>query len=186
MHAILYTRADCTLCDKAAHILERLAAEGLLTWEKRDIAASPASTAALADRIPVVALAKSEEVLYLPGQPKPLRLPPNSPALHLLQRVRNEAHRFALASHRQRRQKQTLTSFLEGIPGVGPKRRRALMDHFGTWDALRAASVEELARVPGISPKLAQRIWQALHGEGEKDMGTPQEKRGPEAPPRGL
>ncbi len=127
----------------------------------------------LADRIPVVALAKSEEVLYLPGQPKPLRLPPDSPALHLLQRVRNEAHRFALASHRQRRQKQTLTSFLEGIPGVGPKRRRALMDHFGTWDALRAASVEELARVPGISPKLAQRIWQALHGEGEKDMGTP-------------
>ncbi len=120
----------------------------------------------LEERIPVVALAKGEEALYLPGRSEPLRLPADSPALQLLQRVRNEAHRFALRSHRHRRQKQTLTSFLESVPGIGPKRRRALLEHFGTWDALRQASVEDLARVPGISPALARRVWQALHQEG--------------------
>lgn len=115
------------------------------------------------EHIPVVALAKSEEKVYPPWGNEPWDLPPDHPALHLLQRVRNEAHRFALQSHRRRRQKQTLSSYLESIPGVGPKRRQALMERFGTWDALRRATVEDLAQVPGISRGLAETIWRHLH-----------------------
>ena len=119
----------------------------------------------LAERVPVVALAKEQEALFLPGRNEPLLLPRESPALQLLQRVRNEAHRFALAAHRRRRQKQSLSSFLEEIPGVGPKRRKALMDHFQTLDALLAATEEDLARVPGIPASLARRIYRFLHDE---------------------
>ncbi len=117
----------------------------------------------LTQRVALVALAKRDEAIFVPGQTEPLRLERDDPALHLVQRVRDEAHRFALAGHRRRRQSRTLTSLLDAIPGVGPKRRRALRERFGNLQALRAASVRELAAVPGISQALAQRIWAHLH-----------------------
>ena len=84
-------------------------------------------------------------------------------AMHLLQHIRDEAHRFAITGHRQRRQKQRRHSELDDIDGVGPKRRRELLTHFGGIAAIRGASREELAKVPGISQKLADDIYAALH-----------------------
>ena len=88
---------------------------------------------------------------------------PSSDAFHLLQHVRDEAHRFAITGHRQRRQKQRRRSELDGITGVGPKRKRELLTHFGGLSALKGASVEEIAKVPGISRRLAQEVYGALH-----------------------
>ena len=92
-------------------------------------------------------------------------LPPHSDAFHLLQHVRDEAHRFAVTGHRQRRQKQRRQSELDGIPGVGPKRRRELLIHFGSLAALKGASPAEIAKAPGISRKLAEEVYGALHGD---------------------
>ena len=111
--------------------------------------------------IPAVALAKEEELLYLPGRPRPLRLPRSSPALQLLQRVRDEAHRFALSAHRARRTRVGLQSLLDGIPGLGPRRKRMLMERFGSLRRLREASVEEL-REAGLPRPVAERLHQAL------------------------
>jgi len=123
----------------------------------------------LVGQVPVVSLAKeahtksaTEERLYLPGRSEPLALPPRSPALLLLQRVRDEAHRFALAHHRSRRRKAGLASRLEEIPGVGPVRRQRLLRHFGSLEALRAASVEEIAALPGIPRTVAEAIKEHL------------------------
>lgn len=94
-----------------------------------------------------------------------LPLAPSDRALHLLQHIRDEAHRFAITGHRQRRGKQRTQSSLEGIEGIGPKRRRALLAHFGGLKGVRNASVEDLCRVPGINEGLARSLYQALHGE---------------------
>ncbi len=116
----------------------------------------------LAERVPVIGLAKRLEEIYRPGHREPLVLPRSSPALHLLQRIRDEAHRFALTSHRRRRRKVGMASVLEEIPGVGPVRRKALLEHFGSLDAIRRATVEEIASVPGIGPELAATIKDSL------------------------
>jgi excinuclease ABC subunit C len=117
----------------------------------------------LLDKVPLVALAKQFEELYLPGQPAPVILPRRSDALYLVQRVRDEAHRFAVTSHRQRRNKIGMVSRLESIPGVGPAKRKALLKAFGnSIDAIRAASSEELMAVPGINPRLATLIKESL------------------------
>ena len=92
-------------------------------------------------------------------------IPPQSDAFHLLQHIRDEAHRFAITGHRQRRRKQRRSSDLDGIPGVGPKRKRGLLTHFGSLAALKGASRQEIARVPGISGKLAEEVYGALHAE---------------------
>jgi excinuclease ABC subunit C len=89
--------------------------------------------------------------------------PPHGEAFHLLQHIRDEAHRFAITGHRQRRQKSRRRSELDDVPGVGPKRRRELLTHFGGLAALRGASVEEIAKVPGISRKLAEEVFGVLH-----------------------
>jgi excinuclease ABC subunit C len=94
-----------------------------------------------------------------------IRLPPQGDADMLLQQIRDEAHRFAITGHRQRRQKSRRQSEIDGIPGVGPKRRRELLTHFGGVASLRGASIDEIAKVPGISRKLAQDIYGALHGD---------------------
>jgi excinuclease ABC subunit C len=86
--------------------------------------------------------------------------------LHLIQQIRDEAHRFAVTGHRQRRGKARTSSPLESIPGLGPKRRRLLLSHLGGLQEVARAGVEELAKVHGISRALAQRIYDALHGEG--------------------
>ncbi|WP_369809218.1 helix-hairpin-helix domain-containing protein [Oceanicoccus sp. KOV_DT_Chl] len=89
-------------------------------------------------------------------------MPSDSSALHLIQHIRDESHRFAITGHKQRRDKKRRESPLEGIPGVGPKRRRELLRHFGGWQGVSAASVEDLTKLPGISEKLALDIVAAL------------------------
>ena len=108
-------------------------------------------------KVPVVSLAKQFEELYLPGDPAPVILPRRSDALYLVQRVRDEAHRFAITSHRARRNKIGMVSQLEAVPGIGPAKRKALLKAFGnSIDAIRAASADELAAVPGINANLAE------------------------------
>jgi len=113
----------------------------------------------LRDRVPVAALAKRIEEVFLPDQSASVLLPRRSEALYLVQRVRDEAHRFAIASHRKRRRKLSLASRLETIPGVGPKRRKVLLKHFeNSIDAIRSASITELAEVNGINKEVALAI----------------------------
>ncbi|SEH87654.1 excinuclease ABC subunit UvrC [Stutzerimonas xanthomarina] len=105
------------------------------------------------------------ETLYLNDAAHEFTLPGDSPALHLIQQVRDEAHRFAITGHRARRSKARTTSTLEGVPGIGPKRRRELLKHFGGLQELSRASLDEIAKAPGISKKLAESIYAALHSE---------------------
>jgi excinuclease ABC subunit C len=117
----------------------------------------------LIGRVPVVSLAKQFEELYLPENPTPVILPRRSDALYLVQRVRDEAHRYAITSHRARRQKLGMVSLLEAVPGVGPSKRKALLKAFGnSIDAIRSASLEELSSVPGINRRLAEAIKETL------------------------
>ncbi|MGH7507427.1 MAG: excinuclease ABC subunit UvrC [Longimicrobiales bacterium] len=119
------------------------------------VAARQAADAAGAVDVAFASLAKREEEVYLPGRPAPLRLPRTSAALRLLQRIRNEAHRFAHGYNRKLRGKRTLASELAEIPGIGPVRQRALLERFGSVRALRAASAADVARVEGFSSTLA-------------------------------
>jgi excinuclease ABC subunit C len=112
--------------------------------------------------IPMVSLAKREEEVFLPGQSESLRLSRRSPSLRLLQRARDEAHRFGLAYNRKRRTQRTITSELLNIPGVGPTRRRLLLERFGSLAGVKSASVSELATVPGFSTRLAERVLSHL------------------------
>ncbi|MHB8471889.1 MAG: excinuclease ABC subunit UvrC [Gammaproteobacteria bacterium] len=105
------------------------------------------------------------ERLFLPGREAPLILPAHSPALHLIQQIRDEAHRFAITAHRQRRGRARTTSVLEEIPGMGPKRRQQLLKQFGGLREVARAGVEDLAKVKGISKQLAQQIYDALRGD---------------------
>ncbi|MEZ5524117.1 MAG: excinuclease ABC subunit UvrC [Pseudomonadales bacterium] len=105
------------------------------------------------------------ESLFMAGRSDEIVLPPDSPALHLIQHIRDEAHRFAITSHRQARGKTRRTSPLEAIPGVGPKRRRELLTFFGGGQEIERASAEEIAKVPGISKQMAEEIYAALRNE---------------------
>ena len=112
--------------------------------------------------IPVAGLAKQFELLYVPGQKEPIALPRNSPSLHLLQRIRDEAHRFAITHHRKRRGKDQTKSLLDDIPGIGETRRNALLTHFGSLQKIRAASTEELAQAPGMNRQIAEKLQEYL------------------------
>ncbi len=112
----------------------------------------------LLERVPVAGLAKQNEELFLHGRREPVVLPRRSQGLFLVQRVRDEAHRFAITSHRKLRTKQGLASRLEAVPGIGPARRKALLDHFGSITDIQDATMEELMAVRGITPALAQAI----------------------------
>jgi excinuclease ABC subunit C len=109
-------------------------------------------------RVPVVGLAKQQEELFLPGRPESLMLPRRSEGLYLIQRVRDEAHRFALQHHRIRRGKAGVASILDSVPGIGPTRRKALLTHFGSLQGVRAASLEELAAVKGMTREAAAAV----------------------------
>ena len=113
-------------------------------------------------QVPVVGLAKQQEEIFLPGRPKPVYLPRRSQGLFLVQRVRDEAHRFAITHHRTRRRRAGVASQLDSIPGVGPARRNALLKAFGSLDAIRMASVEQLVAVPGIPHAVALAIKEHL------------------------
>jgi excinuclease ABC subunit C len=103
------------------------------------------------------------EQLFRPSVEKPLQLLPDNPGLHLIQQVRDEAHRFAIAGHRAKRGKIRMDSMLEEIAGIGEKRRRNLLARFGGLKGVQQASVEELTRVEGISPSLAEKIYHRFH-----------------------
>ena len=112
--------------------------------------------------LPVVGLAKEREELFFPGDPVPVMLPQTSQALFLVQRLRDEAHRFAITYHRDLRSKRQTRSAFDDLPGVGPKRRRALLRVFGSAKRVREAPVEQIAAVPGIGAALAARIKETL------------------------
>ncbi len=115
-----------------------------------------------ADSVPIASLAKENEQLFIPQRTKPIILPGNSPGLQLLQRLRDEAHRFALSYHQKIRQKRTFASVLDSIPDIGPRRKRALLRQFGSVRAIQQASLEELAATKGITRGLAKRIKESL------------------------
>jgi excinuclease ABC subunit C len=117
--------------------------------------------------IAIVALAKRDEELFLPGQTEPLRLSRRDPALRLLQRIRNEAHRFAIGYNRKLRGRRTIASELGEIPGIGPERQRSLLTRFGSVRGVRQASLEDIAALPGFSKGLAEKL------RGHLGKGTP-------------
>jgi excinuclease ABC subunit C len=116
----------------------------------------------LRDEVPAVGLAKQEEEIFLADRAEPVRLPRTSEGLYLMQRIRDEAHRFAVTYHRQVRGRQTVISQLDDVPDIGPRRRSALLKHFGSLESIRAASVEELAAVPGMTRRAAEQLKQSL------------------------
>jgi len=120
--------------------------------------------------LPLISLAKKDEEVFIPGRPESLRLPRRSPALRLLQQARDEAHRFAITFNRVRRSARTVTSQLLELPGIGPKRRRALLTAFGSLEGVRSASPEAIAAVPGFSVTSANRLLDALR---DATVGTP-------------
>jgi excinuclease ABC subunit C len=116
--------------------------------------------------LPVAGLAKRLEEVWLPDEADPVILPRTSEALYLLQRLRDEAHRTAISLHRKRRGKRATASVLDGVPGLGPAKAKALLRHFGSVRNLKAATDEELQQVPGVGPRLASAVFVALHPEG--------------------
>jgi len=113
-------------------------------------------------QVPVCGLAKQQEEIFLPARPTSILLPRQSQGLYLVQRVRDEAHRFAITAHRAKRAKVGIASQLDEIPGVGPTRRKTLLKHFGSLEGIRAASVDELAAVPGVPRDVALAIKEQL------------------------
>ncbi len=114
------------------------------------------------DDVPLASLAKENEELFVPHTPEPIILPRNSQALYLVQRIRDEAHRFAITYHRNLRSKNSLKSPLDNVTGIGPKRKRMLMRRFGTLKGIREAAVDDLASVPGMTRSLAIRLKQTI------------------------
>ncbi len=123
-----------------------------------NVAVDVLSDFGLLERVPVAGLAKQHEELFLPGQSKSIRLPRRSQGLYLVQRVRDEAHRFAISLHRKQRGRAGIASILDAVPGIGPKRRAALLKTFGSIQKIRTASLDELSAVPGIPHHVAEAI----------------------------
>ena len=132
------------------------------------------------DYVPIASLAKRAEEVYLPDQLHPLVLDLGSPALMALQKIRDEAHRFAIGYHKKLRQRRTISSVLDQIPGVGPTVRTSLLKTLGSAKGVRAASVAELASVPKVTPKLAQRIHEFFHPAAPAAEPAPASDRFPE------
>ena len=117
----------------------------------------------LADQIPVAALAKRFEEVFVPGEADPIRIPRQSEALYLLQRIRDEAHRFAITYHRELRGKRMTRSSLDGIAGLGPTRRTRLVKEFGGVNAVKRASLEDLRAVRWLPDAVADAVFEKLH-----------------------
>lgn len=132
---------------------------------KPQLTAAMETMAELGVRIPVAALAKREEELYLPGWDEPVVLPTGSPSLYLVKRIRDEAHRFAVEYHRELRGKAMTASVLDDVPGIGPKRKKALLKQFGSLRRLREATAEQIAAAPGLNATVAADVYAALHHE---------------------
>ena len=115
--------------------------------------------------IPMIGLAKRIEEIVLPGEEESILLDRHSNALHLIQRVRDESHRFAIIHHRTLRGRASIASRLDGIPGVGEKRSKAILKHFKTVEALKAASLEDIQAVPGMPEKVAESVYRFMREE---------------------
>ena len=122
--------------------------------------------------VAVIGLAKRLEEVWVPSEPDPLILPRNSEGLYLLQRVRDEAHRFAINYHRSKRSKRMTASALDAVPGLGEHRRKALVAHFGSLARLKQATVDEITSVPGIGAATAAAVLDALRGGAAGSNGT--------------
>ncbi|HEU4480337.1 MAG TPA: helix-hairpin-helix domain-containing protein, partial [Actinomycetota bacterium] len=133
--------------NRAVEVMEELGVEGVTT----------------------VSLAKRMEEVFVPGRADPIRIPRTSEALYLLQQIRDEAHRFAVAYHRVRRGKKMTRSALDGIPGLGETRRKRLLRHFGSVKQIRAATLEEIESVKGMTKPVARALYGSLHGGGDVD-----------------
>jgi excinuclease ABC subunit C len=134
---------------------------------KGQLAAGLAPLAGFRERgVMVVSLAKRIEEVFLPGRAAPLVLEHSTPELQLLQRARDEAHRFAITHHRTRRDRAMTTSLLDELPGIGPARKRALLRHFGSPEAVVEASREQLETVPGLPAKVGRELYQTLRRAG--------------------
>jgi excinuclease ABC subunit C len=116
--------------------------------------------------VAVVSLAKRIEEVFVPGGARPIVLPHDTPELQLLQRVRDEAHRFAITHHRIRRDRAMTESIMDELPGIGPARKRALLKHFGSPDTVLDATREQLEQVPGLPPKVARQLYGYLNRTG--------------------
>jgi excinuclease ABC subunit C len=114
------------------------------------------------DSIPMASLAKENEEVFIPGDPQPVYIAKDTAALHILQRARDEAHRFAISYHRRLRHKEGISSALDNIPGIGPRRKKALLRKFGSIEAIKECSLEELSQTEGITLALAQRVKEYL------------------------
>ena len=123
--------------------------------------------------VEIASLAKRMEEVYLPEKSDPVILPRSSEALYLIQRIRDEAHRFAITYHRSLRGREMTASAFDDIPGIGPTRRKALLDEFGSLKRLREATIEEIAAVHGFSARLATIVYEALHGAANTKAATP-------------
>lgn len=142
---------------------------------KPQLTAAMEQLEALGLDIPVCGLAKSDEEVFVPWDDTPVVLPSGSASLYLIKRVRDESHRFAITFHRELRDKAMTVSILDEIPGVGPKRKRAIMKAFGSMKRLRAASEEEIAAVPGVPERVAHEVWETLRdwessAKSERDL----------------
>jgi excinuclease ABC subunit C len=122
--------------------------------------------------VPLVGIAKGRdrdagrETFFMPGR-APIKLPPRDPALYFVQRLRDEAHRFAIGAHRAKRKRDMAKSPLDEIPGIGPSRKRALLHHFGTMKAIQRAALEDLMRTPGVNAATARAVYDFFHeGKG--------------------
>ena len=188
MHHVLTRRLKRYLAEKDIDVAELTSAGGarpkfayapqLIVVDGGQPQVNAAATA-LAElgihNIALVGLAKRLEEVWIPGNSDPVIFPRHSEALYLLQRIRDEAHRFAITFHRSKRSKVMLESFLDGIPALGEVRRRALLEEFGSVGALRKSSMSDISKIPGIGEKTAAIIWASLQEEREVlniDMAT--------------
>ena len=137
---------------------------------KPQLTAAMTQLAELGLDIPVCGLAKSDEEVFVPWDDTPVVLPSGSPSLYLIKQVRDESHRFAITFHRELRTKAQSVSILDEVEGVGPKRKRAIMRHFGSFKRLRQASAAEIAEVKGVPEAVAQEVWRTIRAwEDEND-----------------
>jgi len=137
---------------------------------KGQLAAAQRAMKATGVDVPMVSLAKRIEEVFVPGQSAPILMPEDSPGLRLLQQVRDEAHRFAVRHHRLRRGKGMTASAMDSLPGIGPARRRAILQHFGSPERFMSASREELEAVPGLPPKVARDLYEHLSKGGTPEQ----------------
>ena len=145
---------------------------GLIDGGKGQLEAARAALAAIGvTNVPLVGIAKGadrdagRESFVMPGKP-PFRLPPRDPALYFVQRLRDEAHRFAIGTHRAKRKREMTKSPLDEIAGIGPSRKRALLLHFGTAKAIARASLDDLANTPGVNEATAKAVYDFFHDNG--------------------